>query len=78
MAEYVAPVLTVPQARELREAAKRWWVVKSMTDGPGRDMAAARATLNAIRALDAVLPGDPALPSDPAAPGTPSPNEGTP
>lgn len=57
MATHVAVLLTVAQAKQLAEAGKRWHAVKTMTDGPGRDMAAGRATLGGIRALEKAIEG---------------------
>jgi hypothetical protein len=52
MAKHLAVLLTEAQALQLIEAGKRWWTVKSMTDGPGRDMHAAQATRNGVEALE--------------------------
>lgn len=57
MSRHVAVLLTVAQAKQLKEAGTRWYAVKTMQDGPGRDMAAGRATLGGIRALEKAIEG---------------------
>lgn len=52
MARHLAVLLTEAQAVQLAEAGKRWFAVKSMKDGPGRDMHAAQATRNGVEALE--------------------------
>lgn len=52
MTKYLAVLLTEPQAAQLIEAGQRWELVKSMKEGPARDMHAAQATRNGVAALE--------------------------
>lgn len=52
MPKYLAVLLTEAQAIQLAEGGKRWFAVKAMKDGPGRDMHAAQATRNGVEALE--------------------------